>query len=859
MIYYSTFKDINNANIRIEIITDSTGDDKELLLTANGLTINYNGDELYKPLLKSGCSIDFLVEDIIPDFYTGTLLKPEVYVYKNNELFWFGYVTPNAYNQPYCRYYDSITVECIDTLSQANNVDFTYINGYNNKATFLAIIEHILNKVDPNKNIKTIFCAKSLSLNGDSNILEKLSIIERNFCDEIDDPMKGDECIEEICRYLGFTMMQYKDAYYIVDLKHLDTTYDSYDRGSTGATNVLSSTPKNIATVGVRGSNTNITLDGLYNKVSIVASTLKIEDPISSDNEYTGNLFGDLVQNSVTQPYEQRSVWVNPEISDNMNDYQLLHQDFMTSQYSYPKDEHIWSFTQKEGWDEYKLLSSWWKTDGDWTYKVPFIMDTPTTGSDYNGPMSIDKAYEIYASTGLGYLTWREGATWQKTFSYKVEDGAPPTLDWKQYFTISCQNTHAGIENYFLAYERPIMTFKGGAFMINFEFYLSYNNTIAMKEMHEPPVKYDDSITNDTEKLVKERRLVFPAKLSVGNYYWNGESWVQYTESFIAKLDAGYFDYTLHSEYSSSDSSLKVRGNWMKYIWKIWNSTFQDWEYVTETTYNNFIGTKDMETIPTVTNAGEEWIVGPRIIYYIQDKISLEWIQVPASYQNQFVSDRFFLAKKFPNESNVYGTTYKLDNTTTFEMNLNDASQGIALQIPSDLTLSGTFRFSIGRPTKSFEALTPNAQCGESIGYAVCHISDMYVKYSQEGDVTSDNDDIVYSNVIAGGYINELDDVTMKVNTYTDKMTSYSYVFDGDNFLDELTYENTTQIQEHNIIEKLVNHYSDKKITYSTSINNDNITPCTLLTDTTLNKTMPIVSIEYNMCDNSASVTCIEI
>lgn len=873
MKYYSIFKDLNNNDIKIEIITESIGQDTELYVAAGGLRINYNGDKLYTPILKSGCSIDFLIQDIIPDFYSGTLLKPEVYVYKNNELFWFGYVTPNAYNQPYCMPYDNITVECIDTLAQANNVDYSYIVDYANKVTFLDIIEHILDKVDPYKHITKIFCSNSVSLNGDDNILELLSIVERNFYDEIDDASKGDECIESICKYLGFTMFQYKDAYYIVDYNNLSSTYEVYNRISNSSTNQLSSTARTIDSIGVTNSDTNISYEGLYNKVSIVANTLKMDDPISSDNDYKGSLFGDLIQNTDTQKIdydsslqcEKRSIWINPEATGNFNDFILYMYDQFTPTDSYPKDEKIWSWTSKQGWEEWKLLNSWWKSNGDWNWKVPHFRKDANgfVTEDYSGVMSIDKAYEI-ANDGLsGWLTWQQGSTWQKVAAYKADE-VPTKLDWKEYFTISCQERHVGLEDKFLSYENPGMIFKGGALMINFEFYFSYNNTIAMTEMPEPSMTYDDSIAHDTNTLKKERRIVFPAKLSVGSYYWNGAEWRQYTETFLAKLNSGYFDYTLHSLESTTAEPLYINGrDWLKHIWRVWNSTYQDWDYVTETEFIRRGGNPDdIIDIPTSTDTfGDEYITPTKLIYYITKNVnnSTVYIQVPAAYQNQYVSDRFFLATKFPNGGKVYGQTYKLNNTTTYMMNLNEASEGIALLIPEDLTLTGTFKFSIGRPTRHFEALTPNATVGESVSGLIVHISDMYVKYSQQGEITTSNDDIVYSNVINSGYINELEDVHMRVNTYTNKMMSYSYVLNGNDFLDKLTYNNKTQMQEYNIIEKLVNHYSDKKLVYSCTLYNDDITPCSVLTDTHLNKTFPVVGVQYNMCSNFATVTCIEI
>lgn len=914
MKYYSEFKDLDQNTIKVEIITTNTGDDTELLIAANGLKITYKGDSLYKPIIKSGCSIDFVIDNVIPDFYTAQLLNPKVYIYKNNTLFWYGYVTPYAYTQPYNLPHETMTVECVDTLAQASNVNYSYIGDKTDRRTFIDVIKHILDKVDPDYNINKIFVANSLSLNNNTNILEQISIVEKNFSDELDNIMKGDEVIEEICRYLGLSMFQYKDAYYIVDYEKLDSTYTSYDR-TNGATavNTLSTTPVDINTLGVVETNATISIEGLYNKVSIVANTLKMDQPID-------DLFDCLTDNSDTSGqywnangYEKINIFVNPDIQANLTNYikdngvKVGQEDMWIIQDKVPVGE----LDDYKDWKKYVILGTWWKpvVGSKWTYRYPVIND-----ASYSGVMSYEKSMGVSNNGQISTsLLWRDGATWSKTISYE-EGKEPLNLKWENYLTIASLNpsgsqSRESLEQHFLEYKAPSLVYKGGAFIINFEYYLSRDNLYPSTAIPEIPYLFDgeEEPSPGPDKIKSFKKMLFPATLSIGNHYWTGDEWGEYRADFLTKIEEGYFAHDLYSKstswqyvyvYASSDPSQGgyVIQSEFRYIWATWNETINDWDYVTETAYNNFTGTKVRYEMPYLIQTWNgitlHYINYNQIpaVYWILDENDNK-IQVtggsdkPASlrrtgsdlrgYQHQYVSDKFYLAKSFESGGKIYGTKYKLNNTCTYELNLNEASEGIAIVVPDNLTLSGQFTFSLGRPVgwdddvdendnPIYNPLRPNGLAQNTL-ILVTHISNLYVKYSQKNDETSASDtdnDIVYYNVIDSGYIEEYDDIEMKVNTYTNKTTSYSYVLHNDEYIENITYNNKTQKQEYNILEKIIRHYESIKYIYTNVLHNKNdnpITLCSLLTDSYLNKTMPVTSIEYNMAKNYANVTCIEI
>ena len=103
-IYYSNAKDINDNNIKVEIYknTEDVVVEKELLLANDGIEIKYdNGNNIFKPLIQSTCSITFLLPSIEYDLYSSTKNDVICKIYKNDSLFYFGIITNNIYNSEY--------------------------------------------------------------------------------------------------------------------------------------------------------------------------------------------------------------------------------------------------------------------------------------------------------------------------------------------------------------------------------------------------------------------------------------------------------------------------------------------------------------------------------------------------------------------------------------------------------------------------------------------------------------------------------------------------------------------------------------------------------------------------------------
>lgn len=145
--YYSDFKDNDNNSLRLEIYIDrSTAvTSEEIKLLSDAITIEYSAENLFEPLKTSRASISILTEDLMTDLYSGGYFGTAIKILKNNSLFWTGYATPCIYQQSYVGKWDVLTLECIDAVSQLQNIDYT--NATNNDsgiASFFNVIAHCL-------------------------------------------------------------------------------------------------------------------------------------------------------------------------------------------------------------------------------------------------------------------------------------------------------------------------------------------------------------------------------------------------------------------------------------------------------------------------------------------------------------------------------------------------------------------------------------------------------------------------------------------------------------------------------------------------------------------------------------------
>lgn len=289
--YYSSYNDVNNKLITINIYKEGyEGTAEKFTLAADPVTINYECDDVFKPIKYSGCTIRLVTPKILEDLYTGKVTDVYIEILKDDKLFWRGYNTPNIYNQEWVTDLDATSIEGIDTISALQYFDFEYSEyGKDNLIDFFSIIKRGLGVT--NKGAFKLSFRSQLDYNNET-LLNGLKLMERNFFDESETPMKWNEVLEHIMRFLNCTLVQWEDKYLISDNESAyKEEVKCFEYNSNNPISPISFVTSNFNPKHYKvGENAStVSYGDVYNQVNVIGNILEVEDTQISfeDSKYS--------------------------------------------------------------------------------------------------------------------------------------------------------------------------------------------------------------------------------------------------------------------------------------------------------------------------------------------------------------------------------------------------------------------------------------------------------------------------------------------------------------------------------------------------------------------------------------------
>lgn len=158
-----------------------------------------------------------------------------------------------------------------------------------------------------------------------------------------------------------------------------------------------------------------------------------------------------------------------------------------------------------------------------------------------------------------------------------------------------------------------------------------------------------------------------------------------------------------------------------------------------------------------------------------------------------------------------------------------DGVKGYVCHLPEDEILYGDMEFTLFGPHASFVIGSTPANY-----FAIQNFEFSYAKYSTNDD--SEDSDRTYENVVNENYINELDEIELKISSYNNDGSCYSKVLMGDKYLEDNLYcgiTGNTIRPEELLIRRIVDYYSATKLRLTEVLKRANITPITKLIDRT--------------------------
>lgn len=300
----------------VKIIADSGSSEFEEIYLAGDspFVVTYDTSNTpFDPIRLSRASITVVADEKFFDVFSEEAQGTQVILERGGEKEWVGYLTSNLLNMPQdsCNY-DVFTLEAQDTLYTLDKYDYHNVGSHKSIVSFADILGVIADRC---QLITDMYIDDSMiRQNGTSIQMEDLTISEQNFySSDTDEPWNMRGVLEEMCKYLGYTAMQYKTSIVLFDYQcHANVTWNTedasirfqayrYQKSSNWKNPVLDEYYDFISGITlkqsiVRGTGSDISLETIYNKVQVKDSFYDIDHfiPDIYDDVYLTNREGDF-------------------------------------------------------------------------------------------------------------------------------------------------------------------------------------------------------------------------------------------------------------------------------------------------------------------------------------------------------------------------------------------------------------------------------------------------------------------------------------------------------------------------------------------------------------------------------------
>ena len=235
-------------------------------------------DFLYVPVRFSTATIRVVGTDYLQSLYSTGYRQYRVIFKRSGIVMWCGFIKPELYTQDYSGTIFELEIECISAMSVLEYIDYKTKNEA--EKGFVTLWELLTRCVSESRGsysnvyIPHVYAKDKSNYTAWANVLQDMTISEQNFFDEEDKPMKLKEVLEEICKFLNWTCVDWKGDLYFVDADHAGDYY-KYTLDFSTYTTVRGFT---ISVQKVTFSGDNHTLDILcgYNKVTVKDSNYPV-------------------------------------------------------------------------------------------------------------------------------------------------------------------------------------------------------------------------------------------------------------------------------------------------------------------------------------------------------------------------------------------------------------------------------------------------------------------------------------------------------------------------------------------------------------------------------------------------------
>lgn len=703
--YKVPFTDVDGNDYEVRILVDGySGDVTELTGAESPFIVDVSDEQfLYTPTRFSGGTLNIVGSDYLQDLFSTDYQMSKVDLYKGSRLIWTGFITPDTYSQEYDAHIFELSIECISALSTLEYVDFSMTQ---ETPTLKEILLECINK--SKGSYTNVYIPNTYNVD-----LSELSVSGANFFDEDDKPMTLKECLEEVCKFLGWTCTDMNGYVCFVDVDYISRGFTEYTDLLTDEVVNLSSNI-DVASIVSKDSANTMSMIGGYNKVTVVDSDYE------PDSDF---LFPDI------EKTRGDDLGSSQKIASKDGSYLLTNED---GTYKYGCVKYMYKFfkSSKVKLTKYKYSSGNWVVDNS--------DDLHSAGARILYQANADQEEK---PTSLN---------WDKMYEIKLFDGAnSPEVD--------ASNSGKGGDRKYLP--------------TNFNTYLD--------GYHIEPV---NNVLPSISQLLKKT--------------------IEYEspEHIIFPLNS-YIGISFKMALSPLKPNVREEGK------QIIHSVFRGMPFDT---------TKDPKLSKVTLDEMNVKDFDEHSKYYFIPMT----VQLGNKYWNgnKWTTDSSSVFRVYADvdkDTRLLGNWLNVKNTNSYEINIDGIDE--AYVIPIESGLNGKFKLTMYVPY--FEMLWRSKSS--------VYIRDLKVKVGRSSSYWKINDnnekkDTKYTNVVNDKYVNEAEDIELKLTSDNESKVSLSKVARNNyviNTLSSKLFDVDTK-PEKQIINRVVNQYNKPKVSLLYNVEN---------------------------------------
>ena len=352
--YTIPFANVDNIPCVVNIEQkDYSGSPIELQAGSNPFIVTTDDEDfVYTPKRFSTAKINIVGSDYLRDLYSTSYQEYRVTFYRNNVAEWCGFIKPETYTQDYVTETFELDIECVSAMSTLEYIDYSLKGSTKQFVSLGYLIQKCIQSANANYSTILIpYVYSDSKANYDSkatDILSTMTVSEQDFFDEDGTAMKLNEVLENVCKLLSWTCVDYRGSLYFVDYDHTGTylVYDSTFTawGATTVPNTLS-----VQDIGFKGGDHTLDILGGYTKV-------KVKD----SNYPVGDIFPEETWNEVIEGDNTKITSPNLQVLDQSDYYNLWleHKSSVFKVYDYTNNCVVGDYTAG-GYDAQLTRSSY--------------------------------------------------------------------------------------------------------------------------------------------------------------------------------------------------------------------------------------------------------------------------------------------------------------------------------------------------------------------------------------------------------------------------------------------------------------------------------------------------------------------